>query len=72
MQKFLDTVETYQLPRGRLQKGELLTASEQQEFRSIAGCLQWLGSQARPDVSSAISLCNHGQQTTIHDMKNLA
>lgn len=72
MQKFLDTVDSYQMPRGRLQKSELLTAEEQREFRSIAGCLQWLGSQARPDVSPAISLCNHGQQTTIHDLRSLA
>ena len=72
MTKFLETVEPYQLPRGRLQKPEVLTADEQREFRSIAGCLQWLGSQARPDISPAISLCNHGQQTTIHDLRALA
>ena len=72
MKKFLDTVDSYKLPRGRLQQDEVLTAAEQREFRSIAGCLQWLGSQSRPDVSPAISLCNHGQQTTIHDLRNLA
>ena len=72
MQKFLNTIDSYQMPRGRLQKSDLLTSDEQREFRSIAGCLQWLGSQARPDVSPAISLCNHGQQTTIHDLRSLA
>ena len=72
MEKFLETVESYKLPRGRLQQDEVLTASEQREFRSIAGCLQWLGSQARPDVSPAISLCNHGQKTTITDLRSLA
>ena len=72
MKKFLETVEPYELPRGRMKQPEVLTSDEQKEFRSIAGCLQWLGSQTRPDVSPAISLCNHGQQTTIHDLKTLA
>ena len=72
MKKFLETVEPYELPRGRMKQPEVLTPDEQKEFRSIAGCLQWLGSQTRPDVSPAISLCNHGQQTTIHDLKALA
>ena len=72
MRKFLETVEPYVLPRGRLKQPEVLTAEEQKEFRSIAGCLQWLGSQARPDISPAISLCNHGLKTTIHDLRTLA
>ena len=72
MDKFLETVEKYRMPRGRLQQDDVLSPAEQREFRSIAGCLQWLGSQARPDVSPAISLCNHGLKTTISDLRNLA
>ena len=34
--------------------------------------MAWLGSQARPDLSPAISLSNHGQKTTIEDLKVLA
>ena len=72
MTKFLETVEPYVMPKGRLKQPEVLSADEQKEFRSIAGCLQWLGSQARPDVSPAISLSNHGLKTTIHDLRTLA
>lgn len=72
LSKFLETVDPYVLPKGRMQKPEKLTESEQREFRSIAGCLQWLGSQARPDLCPAISLSNHGQNTTIYDLKTLA
>ena len=72
MKKFLETVEPYVLPKGRMQKPPTLSSDEHREFRSIAGCLQWLGSQARPDLCPAISLSNHGQSTTIHDLKTLA
>ena len=71
MTKFLETVEPYVLPKGRMQKDPILSP-EQREFRSIAGCLQWLGSQARPELCPAISLSNHGQRTTIEDLKVLA
>ena len=72
MKKFLETVEPYVLPKGRMQKPPTRSQDEHREFRSIAGCLQWLGSQARPDLCPAISLSNHGQSTTIHDLKTLA
>ena len=55
-----------------MQKPPILTAEEHKEFRSIAGFLQWLGSQARPDLCPATSLSNHGQSTAIHDLKTLA
>ena len=71
MEAFLETVEPVSIPRGRLKQPEMLTDSEKKEYRSISGCLQWLGSQARPELCAAVSLSNHGLQTTIGDMKVL-
>ena len=72
MNKFLETVDPYVLPKGRMQKPPTKRVEEHREFRSIAGCLQWLGSQACPDLCPAISLSNHGQSTRSYDLKTLA
>ena len=71
MSKFLDTVEPCKISRGRLQQPPLLSDKEKKEYRSISGCLQWLASQARPELCPAVSLSNHGLETTIHDLKAL-
>ena len=49
MHKFIETVEPYKISRGRLAKDPALTDQERRDFRSVSGCLQWLGSQARPE-----------------------
>ena len=71
MHKFIETVEPYKIPRGRLNGEPLLTDQERRDFRSVSGCLQWLGSQARPELCPAVSLSNHGLETEISHLKTL-
>ena len=63
-------MSTGQLGRGRLQ-ADTLNNEEQKEFRSVAGSLQWLGGQTRPDLCSAVSLANKGAETRPKDLKTL-
>ena len=60
-QAFIDEMSTGKLGRGRLVSEELNTA-DWSEFRSVAGSLQWLGGQTRPDLCSAVSLANRGKR----------
>ena len=50
-----------------------VTASQDEwkEFRSVAGSLQWLGGQTRPDLCAATSLANRGSETRPSDLKTL-
>ena len=70
--KFIENLERVKLARGRLQGPEQLSVREKAEFSSVAGCLQWLAGQSRPEVGPAVSLCSRGEATTIQDLKNLA
>ena len=54
MKKFPETVEPYVLPKGRVKKPPTLSPEEQCEFRSIAGCLQWLGLDLKQDQISVL------------------
>ena len=50
---------------------ETISAEDMSEFRSVAGCLQWVSGQTRPDVASAVSLSSRGTKSTyqnLHDM----
>ena len=67
---FINEMSTGQLGRGRLQ-ADTLNNEEQKEFRSVAGSLQWLGGQTRPDLCSAVSLANKGAETRPKDLKTL-
>ena len=71
MEKFVSGLTPGVIPKGRLKQDELLTKAEFQEFRSISGCLQWAATQARPEVAPALSLANHGDLTSIHDLRSL-
>ena len=71
MHKFIETIEPYKIPRGRLNQDHSLTDQERRDFRSVSGCLQWLGSQARPELCPAVSLSNHGLETDINHLKTL-
>ena len=71
MEKFIAGLETGSIPRGRLLKEEKLSADEQKELRSVSGSLQWLATQARPEVAPVVSLTAHGDAATIHDLKAL-
>jgi len=69
--KFLDNLTEGKIKVGRLQQSPELTPSEWQEMRSVCGCLQWIGGQTRPDVSSTASLAHRGHETDINDLKKL-
>ena len=71
MTKFIQTLDSGQIPRGRLQQPPGLSPAEQRELRSVSGCLQWAATQARPEISPAVSLTPHGAEATIYDLKSL-
>lgn len=41
------------------------------EFRSGAGCLQWVAGQTRPDIASVVSLCSKGTKSTYADLQSM-
>ncbi|CAK8996955.1 Copia protein (Gag-int-pol protein) [Cleaved into: Copia VLP protein, partial [Durusdinium trenchii] len=67
---FIEEMSCGTLARGRL-SAESLNESEWRELRSVAGSLQWLGGQTRPDLCSAVSLANKGRDTKPSDLKTL-
>ena len=67
---FLDGLLQGKLPKG-VDLDEKLSKEYKEEFRSVAGSLQWLSSQTRPELSPFISLSNKGELTTYGDLKNL-
>lgn len=71
MQKFIAGMSQSSLPRGRLLQDEKLTDEEKKELRSVSGSLQWLATQARPEISPVVSLTGHGDSATVHDLKTL-
>ena len=71
MEKFIAGMTQASLPRGRLLQDEKLSDDEKKELRSISGSLQWLATQARPELSPVVSLTGHGDSATIHDLKML-
>ena len=71
MKKFIDGLQPGKIQRGRLQGEQVLNDQEKQEYRSVAGCLQWVSTQCRPEVGPAVSLSNHGNETTISDLRSL-
>ena len=68
---FIKELTPGKLPRGRLDKGDKLTADEFKEYRSCAGSLQWLGGSTRPDICASVSLSNLGQDNGPEQLKML-
>ncbi|CAK9077183.1 unnamed protein product [Durusdinium trenchii] len=71
MSKFLNGLTPAKLPKGRTSSPPELTPTEQREFRSVSGCLQWASTQCRPEIGAAVSLSNQGNETTCHNLKDL-
>ena len=69
--EFIQGMEGGRLPRGRGQQPEALTPQEWADFRSIAGSLQWLAGQCRPEIGPLVSLSNRGKDTTYKDLQRL-
>ena len=70
-QEFIRGMATGKIPRSRTQGSPLLTPQETTEFRPVAGSLQWLSGQTRPDLAAGTSLANRGLETSIDDLKGL-
>eukprot|EP00439_Symbiodinium_sp_Y106_P045572 s1978_g5.t2 len=68
---FIDGMEGGRIPRGRGQQAESLTAQEWADFRSVAGSLQWLAGQCRPEIGPIVSLSNRGKETSYKDLHRL-
>ncbi|CAJ1348023.1 unnamed protein product, partial [Effrenium voratum] len=60
---------------GKIKRGqnldELLRPEDFSEFRSAAGCIQWIAGQCRPDVSAWVSLASRGEETTYKELNML-
>ena len=69
--EFIEGMDGGRLPRGRAQREETLTSEEWSDFRSIAGSLQWLAGQCRPEIGPVVSLSNRGKDTTYKDLQRL-
>ncbi|CAE7834550.1 RE1 [Symbiodinium sp. CCMP2592] len=67
---FLDSMSAGRVPKGA-DLTSFLTADQKAEFRSVAGSLQWLSGQTRPELAAVNSLSNHGAETTVGDLKTL-
>ena len=63
------------LTSGKIAKGanlnEPLTDEQRGELRSVAGCLQWLCGQSRPELSPAVSLNSLNSATNLSNLKTL-
>ena len=58
-------------PQARLKGDQKLSSEELKEFRSVCGCIQWLGGQCRPELASTASLCHRGNETDVTDLQKL-
>ena len=68
-EKFISEMKGGSVSKKRLK--ETLDAADFGKFRSVAGCLQWLAGQTRPDVSAIVSLCSKGAKSTHEDLNNM-
>ena len=67
--QFIESIKGGKVSSKKLK--ETISAQDMSEFRSVAGCLQWVSGQTRPDVASAVSLSSRGTKSTyqnLHDM----
>ena len=67
--KFIEAVKGGKVSSKKFK--DTISAEDMSEFRSVAGCLQWVSGQTRPDVASTVSLSSRGTKSTyqnLHDM----
>ena len=57
--EFIEGLDPGKIPRGT-DLTKVLDSEQRGEFRSLAGCLQWLSGQSRPELSAVNSLANRG------------
>eukprot|EP00439_Symbiodinium_sp_Y106_P037341 s4645_g4.t1 len=68
--EFITGLETGKIPKGA-DPDELLNSEQQGELRSVAGCLQWLCGQSRPELSPSVSLNSLNAKSTLANLKSL-
>eukprot|EP00438_Fugacium_kawagutii_P029741 Skav215795 [mRNA] locus=scaffold3885:36272:44804:+ [translate_table: standard] len=68
-EKFINGMKGGSVPKKRL--SETIDAADVGELRSVAGCLQWLAGQTRPDIASTVSLHSKGAKATYNDLQQL-
>ncbi|CAE7284877.1 GIP, partial [Symbiodinium necroappetens] len=68
--EFIEGMSPGKIPRGS-DLDQLLNDDQKAEFRSIAGCLQWISGQTRPELAAVNSLANHGSKSTLADLRDL-
>ena len=61
--QFISNTEPGKVKKGQIQEGAPLSITEQTEFRSVTGSLQWLAGQTRPELAAWVSLSNKGKET---------
>ena len=67
--KFIDAIKG-----GRVQKKQLaetVKPEDMSEFRSVAGSLQWVAGQTRPDVAATVSLSCKGAKSTYQNLSDM-
>ena len=69
--EYIRSLAPGKVTRQRARGDEQLTEAELQEFRSCCGALQWVVGQTRPDGCATVSLANHGNESTLSDLKTL-
>ena len=68
-EKFISTLKSGTVNKKRLK--DTLDVAGQSELRSVAGCLQWVAGQCRPEVASTVSLSCRGSKSTYEDLSNM-
>ena len=64
-------IESMRGPQTKIPKSKFdqeLATEDLSEMRSVAGSLQWVSGQTRPDVAATVSLSSRGQKTKYSDL----
>ena len=69
--KFIKAMKSGIVDKKKHKMTDVIDPSDLPEFRSIAGSLQWVAGQTRPDVASTVSLCSKGSNSTYQDLQHM-
>ena len=67
--KFIDAITGGHV--AKKQFSETVKPEDMSEFRSVAGSLQWVAGQTRPDVASTVSLSCKGTKSTYQNLNDM-
>ena len=69
--KFIEAMRSGCIDKKKHKMTDTLDPSDLPEFRSVAGCLQWVCGQTRPEIAATVSLCSRGSKSTYQDLQNM-